>query len=392
MRQKLHVFLMVFCVALGLGGLARAQEKPLTQDQVLALVRNQMADEAGAKIVDQRGIDFEPTEDFLSSAKKSGASDAFLQALRATSKPKPTGGESKKTLSQVQILALLAGDVPSSRVAMLVSQRGIDFQPTEDYLKTLEGAGAEADLLNALRAAKPVQATVGSAASQAQQSEVQQHLTRGLDFRKRGQYAQAEQEYRAASDLDPQNADLLVSLSTVLFHEGKADDAIGAAQKALFLNPGNDRAHIAVGDGYAAKTDYARAITEFREAVRLNPENYIALDNLGLALTRSGDPDGGMAEYREAMRVNPKYDHAHLNLGIALDKKGDVDGAMAEFQEAIRLNPRNDLAHMNLGVTLVRKGDLRAALEQYRIGCSLNPENRVYRRAYDRLLQRINQK
>jgi tetratricopeptide (TPR) repeat protein len=392
MKQKFLVSMMAFMVAFGLSALARGQEKPLTEDQVLALVRNQMADEAGAKIVQQRGIDFVPTEDFLISAKKGGASDAFLQALRAAQQPKPAGGQEKKALSQVQILALLAGDVPSSRVAMLVAQRGIDFQPSEDYLKTLEGAGAQSDLLNALRAAKPAQAALGGAASQAQQSEVQQHLTAGLEFRKRGQYPQAEQEYRAASDLDPQNPDLLVSLATVLDHEGKPDEAIATAQKALLLNPSDDHAHVALGNAYAHQADLARAITEYREAVRLNPTNYIALDNLGLALSRTGDPDGGMAEYREAMRVNPKYDHAHLNLGIALDKKGDVDGAMAEFQEAIRLNPRNDLAHMNLGVALLRKGNLRAALEQYRIGCSLNPGNQVYRRAYERLLQRVNQK
>ncbi len=86
--------------------------------------------------------------DFLSSLKKAGANDAFLQTLRAARQPKPAGGgESKKELSQKQILELLAGDVPSSRVAMLVGERGIDFKPTDDYLKTLEGAGAESDLL-----------------------------------------------------------------------------------------------------------------------------------------------------------------------------------------------------------------------------------------------------
>jgi tetratricopeptide (TPR) repeat protein len=389
MKKNVLVPMMLLCVALGLCAAARAQEKPLTKVQVLALIRNEMADEAGAKIVEQRGIDFEPTEEFLSAVKNDGASTAFLQALRSAHQPKPSGGESKKTLSQVQILALLAGDVPSSRVAMLVAQRGIDFQPTDEYLKTVETAGAESDLMNALRAAKPVQGTIASAASQAQQSEVQLHLTRGLEFRKRRQYPQAEQEYRAASDLDPQNADLLVSLSTVLYHEGKSDESIAAAQKALFQNSANDRAHVTLGNAYASKADYDRAITEYREAVRLNPSNDVAYDNLGLALSRSGDPDGALAEYREALRVNPKNGHAHVNLGVGLKKKGDIDGAMAEFQEAIRLNPNDDLAHMNLGSALIQKGDLRSALEQYRIGTELRPDNQTYRQAYLKLQQRV---
>ena len=40
----------------------------------------------------------------------------------------------KKSLDQIQVLALLAGGVPSQRLTMLVNERGISFEPTEDYL------------------------------------------------------------------------------------------------------------------------------------------------------------------------------------------------------------------------------------------------------------------
>ncbi len=44
---------------------ARAQQQPLTQDQVQGLVRSGLGDDSGAKLIGQRGIDFAPTEDFL---------------------------------------------------------------------------------------------------------------------------------------------------------------------------------------------------------------------------------------------------------------------------------------------------------------------------------------
>lgn len=402
MKQKSLVSLMVFLVTFGLSVVARAQDKPLSKDQVFALVHNQMADDSGAKIVEQRGIDFEPGEDYLTSLKKAGASDAFLQALRAAHKPKPTaaGQASQKALSQVQILALLAGDVPSSRVAMLVAERGIDFQPTEDYLKTLEGSGAEPDLLGALRAAKPPQAPLTTAANQspqvsatndAVQTEVQQHLTRGLQFRKKGQFPEAELEYRAASDLDPKNPDLWVSLSTVLYHEHKPDDALAAAHRALQLNPALDHAHVAAGNVLGSNGDYDGAAAEFREAARLNPSNAIAYENLGIALTRKGDLDGAVTALRESLRLNPRSDHAHLDLGLALRKNGDLETAIAQFRDAVRINPNNDLAHMNLGSALAQNGHLKLALEQYRIGCELKPDNQVYRQAFLKLQQRMAQ-
>jgi hypothetical protein len=46
------------------------------------MVRDGLGEETGAKAVEQRGIDFAPTEDFLESLKTAGASEAFLQALR----------------------------------------------------------------------------------------------------------------------------------------------------------------------------------------------------------------------------------------------------------------------------------------------------------------------
>jgi hypothetical protein len=45
-----------------------------------------MSTKAGAKLTEQRGIDFAPAEDFLQTLKAAGASEAFLKALRA---PKP---------------------------------------------------------------------------------------------------------------------------------------------------------------------------------------------------------------------------------------------------------------------------------------------------------------
>src|SRR5208282_5104059 len=61
----------------------RAQQKPFTQEQVSNMVRDGFGDESGAKLIEQRGIDFTPSEDFLQSVKAAGASEAFLNALRA---------------------------------------------------------------------------------------------------------------------------------------------------------------------------------------------------------------------------------------------------------------------------------------------------------------------
>jgi hypothetical protein len=67
----------------------RAQQKPFTQEQVVSMVRDGFGDESGAKLIEQRGIDFAPAEDFYQTLKAAGASDAFLKALRAANPPEP---------------------------------------------------------------------------------------------------------------------------------------------------------------------------------------------------------------------------------------------------------------------------------------------------------------
>jgi len=61
----------------------RAQQKPFTQEQVVSMVRAGLGDDSGAKLIEQRGIDFAPAEDFIQTLKAAGASEAFLKALRA---------------------------------------------------------------------------------------------------------------------------------------------------------------------------------------------------------------------------------------------------------------------------------------------------------------------
>ena len=113
MRHRSVVPLLMLVIATILALPAGAQQKPFTQEQVQGMVRDGLGDETGAEAIEQRGIDFVPTEDFLHSLKAAGANEAFLQALRAAKHPQPAGGAAKKPLNQLQVFTLLAGQAPS---------------------------------------------------------------------------------------------------------------------------------------------------------------------------------------------------------------------------------------------------------------------------------------
>ncbi len=83
----------------------RAQQKLFTQEQVSNMVRDGFGGESGAKLIEQRGIDFAPAEDFMQSLQAAGASEAFLKALRAAKPPEPAGYHRTTELGLVFLLA-----------------------------------------------------------------------------------------------------------------------------------------------------------------------------------------------------------------------------------------------------------------------------------------------
>ena len=373
MRRRPVVTILMLIIAVILPLPMRAQQKPFTQEQASNMVRAGLGDESGAKLIEQRGIDFAPAEDLLQNLKAAGASEAFLKALRSAKPPEPASA--KKPLNQVQVFALLAGGVPSHRVTMLVQERGIDFEPTDDYLQEVRLAGGEDELISALKGAKVTKPESVDAALQARQTQVRQHLARAGEFYRGKRYADAEAELRAAVRLAPEDAELHDDLGVALGSKGDWDGEITEEREALRLDPNNEMAHLNLGAALGNRGDLDGAIAEEREALRLDPNNEKAHANLGVALGNKGDWDGEIAEYREALRLDPNNEKAHVNLGAALGNKGDWDGEIAEERETLRLNPKNASAHVNLGVALGNKDDWDGAVAEFREALRLNPND-----------------
>jgi hypothetical protein len=66
-----------------------------------------------------------------------------------------TAPVNSKALDKADIISLLAGGVPASRVAQILKDRGIKFVPTADDLNVIRSAGGTDDLIEAIQKAAP---------------------------------------------------------------------------------------------------------------------------------------------------------------------------------------------------------------------------------------------
>jgi formylglycine-generating enzyme required for sulfatase activity len=143
MKHSLLILIISFAV-IARPAIPPQAQKPLTKEQVLGLVKAGMDNTQLAKSVRERGIDFDPTDDYVEVLRKAGAQEELIRALHAV-KPQP--------LNKEQVLQLVAGGVPMQRAVALVNERGVNFLADDSYLEMLRLAGADDTLLGAVRQA-----------------------------------------------------------------------------------------------------------------------------------------------------------------------------------------------------------------------------------------------
>lgn len=87
----------------------------------------------------------------VEATNRLGAKSSLGVLFLLRGKPKPL---TQRPLSKVQVIELLKGGVPSGRVAALVKERGIDFEPKEDFVEALRAAGGDQTLEDSVKSAK----------------------------------------------------------------------------------------------------------------------------------------------------------------------------------------------------------------------------------------------
>jgi tetratricopeptide (TPR) repeat protein len=286
-------------------------------------------------------------------------------------------------IGRVEVLGLLAGGTPAVEVERLVQQHGINFRPTEGFLRLVTRAEAESDpdkeqlaqALTATRLVNPV------AEEPARESETLEHLAHGAELAWSAfppnpeRSREIEREFQQALQTNPENPFLHFALGNALIYEGKFDLAASELRETLRAMPDLSSAHTTLGRALAGKGDQAGALTELREAVRVDPTSPTARSILASALLANHDPAGATEELREGLRISPDEPALHNTLGTVLYESGNTDAAIAEFRQAIQLGSKDTQVHTDLASALRKKGDLDGAIAELREAARLAPKS-----------------
>jgi tetratricopeptide (TPR) repeat protein len=156
------------------------------------------------------------------------------------------------------------------------------------------------------------------------------------------------------------------NLSNAYYKQGKVDEAIKTALKAIEVEPRYGVAHYNIGNLYAGRGQFALAQRHFEEALRIYPNYAEVRSNLGQLLAERGDLQAGIEQFRKAVALDPALFRAHLNLGVALAKQGNINEADAPLREAARLMPQSAESRFYLGSVYAAQNRFDLAAQSFK--------------------------
>lgn len=131
--------------------------------------------------------------------------------------------------------------------------------------------------------------------------------------------------------------------------------AIGAARKALELDPELSGAHTVLASLYLAQWRWSDSETEFKRALELNPNDGKAHFGFAHWLLCQGRTDEAIVWSQRARKLDP-LGFAGFNAGWILFNSRHYDDAIRELRSAIAVDPEDAWSHWLLGFALNSAG------------------------------------
>jgi tetratricopeptide (TPR) repeat protein len=191
-------------------------------------------------------------------------------------------------------------------------------------------------------------------------------------YLKDGRLDLAEQQYQAATRLDPYYINNWYNLGLVEQMLHKFQDAVDAYLGALNIEPNDARCNMNLGVVYIALGRLSDAVACLTLATHSAPQDADAWSNLGVALDAQGQTHHAEAAYREALELNPTTTTAMQNLASNLIGQGKANEALAVLEKLVQVND-SAFARKRYGDALVLTHRDDEAILQYNISLSRDP-------------------
>lgn len=209
-------------------------------------------------------------------------------------------------------------------------------------------------------------------------------------YREKGDKKKETEAYLKMMQYAQSEEDLVMAVNggaRVLYETGKTDRALGLLSEALKKYPESYELNAAAGKIYLAVGQYRNAITHFEKVLSKKPDEVDIINQIALAYFNYGDEKTASQYWNKSFKIKPqqlkeKSLNYYLNLGVLyMEQKKWLEAANV-FQTALSMNPKHHKIWTTLGSIYTHTGSYQNAEKAFREALKLSKDAEVRAGAY----------
>lgn len=185
----------------------------------------------------------------------------------------------------------------------------------------------------------------------------------------------AKKELTRALTINPNSAEVLVTLGQSDLDGYALSDGRKKATDALEINPEYVPAHVLLADLNISDERFADARASAEKAVELNPRSEDALARLAASRRLLVEPEALVELEKRVLDQNPRPVAYYSAVGERLADRRKYKHAEEAFQKAIQADPENAAAKIGLGMLYMQIGREKEAGELFTTAFAADPFN-----------------
>lgn len=182
----------------------------------------------------------------------------------------------------------------------------------------------------------------------------------------RGDFEQARLDLVSLVNAEPDSAEALQRLGTVLMLQGRSAEAEACFHAALARDHDYVEAMLGLGQIEADRGDTATALKRFELAISIDPRRPRAHYLLGRVRETIGQTDEALAAYFRALEFDSNDTAAILRVAAIQLGRGQPDQALSRLDQAVELSPADGEARALRGLAHWRLHHLNEAIADLR--------------------------
>jgi len=196
----------------------------------------------------------------------------------------------------------------------------------------------------------------------------------GLLLAGQGHDVEAEQELKQASQIAPNEANVLPVLANLQSKLGRSVDSTCTLKRLVELQPLSAQAHVELGIALTDLYSYQAALEEFSKAARLGSNPALVRLYKGRTLYDLGRIEDARQDLQASCALSPKVAACWYLLALVERQANKIPLSITHLENVVSLEPQNPDAEFLLGQSWFELGKTERAIEHWKMALQAFPD------------------